>query len=177
MTEVVLGADVYDASLWRDFFVMVGGGAASLAGLVFVAMSLHLADIVSDPTHRHRARTLLVALTTIFIRCGLVLMGGESVRAVGIEVFVVVVGAELVVLRSLSRLVRLPRADQHEVLPRTLGYAACLLVEQAGAVTLFFHQAWGLYAVGAGMMASFLFIVSGAWLLLVGVEAQSHPTP
>jgi hypothetical protein len=31
---------VYNASQWRDFFVMVGGGAAALTGLVFVAMTL-----------------------------------------------------------------------------------------------------------------------------------------
>jgi hypothetical protein len=169
---------MFDAPLWRDYFVMVGGGAASLTGLVFVAMSLHLSDIVSVPTHRHRARTLLTALTAVFIRCGLVLMGGQSARAVGVELFVVLVGAEVVVLRSLNQALRDSGAAQHGVLSRTLGYAACLIVEQTGAAILFFGHAWGLYAVGAGMMASFLFIVSGAWLLLVGVESQArHPTP
>jgi hypothetical protein len=29
--------------------------------------------------------------------------------------------------------------------------------------------AWGLYVVGLGMMSSFIFMVTGAWLLLVGV--------
>ena len=50
----------------------------------------------------------------------------------------------------------------------------CLLVEQAGAAILFFEHTWGLYAVGVGIMASFLFIVSGAWLLLVGVDAEAQ---
>jgi modulator of FtsH protease len=153
---------------------MVGGGAASLTGLVFVAMSLHLSDIVSDPTHRHRARTLLTALTTVFIRCALVLMGGQTARAVGVEIFVVVLGAEVVVLRSLKGALRSSGAAQHAVLSRTLGYAACLLIEQTGAAILFFEHTWGLYAIGVGMMASFLFIVSGAWLLLVGVESQAR---
>jgi hypothetical protein len=71
---------MFDAPLWRDHFVMVGGGAAALTGLVFVAMSLHLSDIVSNPAHRHRARTILTALTVVFIRCGLVLMGGQTAR-------------------------------------------------------------------------------------------------
>jgi hypothetical protein len=34
---------VYQPEQWHDLFVMVGGGAATLAGLVFVAMSLNLA--------------------------------------------------------------------------------------------------------------------------------------
>ena len=61
---------MYDPSIWRDYFVMVGGGAAALTGLVFVAMTLHLDDIVNHPVHRHRARTILTGLTAVFLRCG-----------------------------------------------------------------------------------------------------------
>jgi hypothetical protein len=166
---------MFNAPLWRDYFVMVGGGAAALTGLVFVAMSLHLSDIAGNQMHRHRARTLLTALTTVFIRCALVLMGGQSARAVGVEIFLVVTGAEVVVLRSLKEALRgSSGAEQHGVLSRTLGYAVCLVVEQSGAAILFFGHTWGLYAAGTGMMASFLFIVSGAWLLLVGVESQAR---
>jgi hypothetical protein len=168
---------MFNAPLWRDYFVMVGGGAAALTGLVFVAMSLHLSEIAADPSHRHRARTILTALTDVFVRCGLVLMGGQSARAVGVELFVVIAGVEFVVLRSLYGAVRGSGAEQHAVRSRTLGYAACLLIEQAGAVILFFGHTWGLYAIGVGMMASFVFIVSGAWLLLVGVDSEArHPT-
>jgi hypothetical protein len=163
-----------DVPLWHDFFVMVGGGAASLTGLVFVAMSLHLSDIASDPAHRHRARTILTALTTVFIRCGLVLMGAQTARAVGVEIFVAILGAEIVVLRSLNEAVRPSGGAQHDVLSRTLSYAACLIIEQTGAAILFFRHIWGLYAVGAGMTASFLFIVSGAWLLIVGVDSEAR---
>jgi hypothetical protein len=33
---------VYRPEFWHDFFVMVGGRAAVLSGLVFVAMTLNL---------------------------------------------------------------------------------------------------------------------------------------
>ena len=168
---------MFDAPLWRDYFVMVGGGGAALTGLVFVAMSQHLSDIASNPTHRHRARTILTALTAVFVRCGLVLMGGQTARAVGVEIFVVLVGVEVVVFRSLNEALHGSGAAQRGVLFRTLGYAACLIIEQTGAAILFFGHAWGLYAVGVGMMASFLFIVSGAWLLLVGVESPPGARP
>src|SRR5437899_9870167 len=58
------------------------------------------------------------------------------------------------------------------VLLRALGSFACLVLEQAGAVVLFFGSAWGLYAVGLGMMSSFIFMVTGAWLLLVGIGSK-----
>lgn len=44
----------------HDFFIMVGGGAAALTGLVFVALSLNLEIIVKDLTHRNRAIGTLV---------------------------------------------------------------------------------------------------------------------
>jgi hypothetical protein len=159
-----------DVAAWDNYFLMVGGGAAALTGLVFVAMSLHVAEIASNPNHRHRARTILTGLTAVFIRCALVLMGGQTTRAVAVEIFVVLVGVEVILLRSLASAIRNSGA-QPLVLFRTLGSLVCLLIEQAGAVILFFGGLWGLYAVGVGMMASFVFMVSGAWLLLVGVEA------
>jgi hypothetical protein len=51
----LLAADIYKPDQWRDFFLMVGGGAAALTGLVLVAMSLNLDVIAQDATHRYRA--------------------------------------------------------------------------------------------------------------------------
>jgi hypothetical protein len=158
---------------WHDYFFMVGGGAAALTGLVFVAMTLHLKEIATHPVHRHRARTILAGFTAVFIRCGLVLMGGQNRQAVAVELLVVVAGVEVILLRSFKDAA--PAADTG-VLFRTLGSFGCLLAEQAGAMVLFAGGSWGLYAVGAGMMSSFVFMVSGAWLLLVGV-GSSEETP
>src|SRR6266498_5943032 len=47
--------DIYRPDQWHDFFITVGGGAAALTGLVFVAMSLNVAVIAQDATHRYRA--------------------------------------------------------------------------------------------------------------------------
>ena len=156
-------------SSWHDYFLMVGGGAAALTGLVFVAMTLHLEEITTNPVHRHRARTILTGLTAVFIRCALVLMGGQNAQAIAIELVGVLVVVEAILYRS----IRLAAHDADRwVFRRTIGSFACLLLEQAGAVVLFFGDTRGLYVVGLGMMSSFIFMVSGAWLLLVGVGAQ-----
>lgn len=159
---------VYDPSIWRDYFVMVGGGSAALTGLVFVAMTLHLDDIVGHPVHRHRARTILTGLTAVFLRCGLVLMGGQSRQAIAVELIGVLLVVEVILYRSLRE--ALSSADTGVIL-RSVGSFACLLTEQAGAVLFFFGAVWGLYVVGLGMLSSFVFMVTGAWLLLVGVGA------
>ena len=156
-------------SAWHDYFIVVGGGAAALTGLVFVAMTLHLDDIVNDPVHRHRARTILTGLTAVFIRCALALMGGQNGQAIGIELIGVLLVVEAVLYRSIRQ--AMASADQ-SVLLRTIGSFACLVLEQIGALILISGNVRGLYLVGVGMMSSFIFMVTGAWLLLVGVGRE-----
>ncbi len=160
---------MYQPALWHDYFAVVGTGAAALTGLVFVAMTLHLDDITRDPVHRHRARTILTGLTAVFIRCALVLMGGQNGQAIAIEIIGVLMIVEVILYNSIRQAIR---SADNGVLWRTIGSFACLILEQIGAVVLFAGNAAGLYVVGLGMMSSFIFMVTGAWLLLVGVGAQ-----
>jgi hypothetical protein len=160
---------MYQPALWHDYFAVVGTGAAALTGLVFVAMTLHLDDITRDPVHRHRARTILTGLTAVFIRCALVLMGGQNGRAIAIEIIGVLVIVEVILYNSIRQAIR---SADNGVLWRTIGSFGCLVLEQIGAVILFAGNAAGLYVVGLGMMSSFIFMVTGAWLLLVGVGVQ-----
>src|SRR3984885_6027308 len=83
------GADIYRPEQWSDFFILVGTGAVTLTGLVFVAMSLNLKAIASDATHSYRAINTLTGLALVFMRCALVLMGGQNHHAIGAELFVV----------------------------------------------------------------------------------------
>src|SRR6202451_3116472 len=82
-------ADIYRPGQWTDFFLLVGTGAVTLTGLVFVAMSLNLKAIAIDATHRHRAINTLTGLALVFMRCALVLMGAQNHRSIGAELFVV----------------------------------------------------------------------------------------
>src|SRR5260370_41281128 len=161
---------MYDAAAWHDYFMTVGGGAAALTGLVFVAMSLHLAQIALTPAHRHRARTVLTGLTAVFIRCALVLMAKQTGQAVALELIVVLIVVEFVLFRSISQALAAADPSDRALLWRTIGSFACLVTEQAGALALFFGNVRGLYVVCIGMMASFSLLGTGAWLLVIGVR-------
>jgi modulator of FtsH protease len=87
---------MYQPTEWHDYSITVGGGSAALTGLVFVALTLHLEEISGDPVHRHRARTILTGLTAVFIRCALVLMGGQNGQAVAVELIGVLVVVEAI---------------------------------------------------------------------------------
>jgi hypothetical protein len=88
---------------------------------------------------------------------------------VALELIGVLTVVEVILYRSIREAMR--SADRG-VLWRTIGSFACLLLEESGAIILFFGNGWGLYFVGLGMVSSFIFMVTGAWLLLVGVGAQ-----
>src|SRR5437763_16665579 len=44
---------------WHDFYLTAGAAAATLAGLLFVGLSLHLQTVVSHPEVRSLARVTL----------------------------------------------------------------------------------------------------------------------
>src|SRR5580698_4188099 len=87
--EAMIAADVFRPGQWDNFFLLVGTGAVTLTGLVFVAMSLNFKSIALDATHRFRAINTLTGLALVFMRCALVLMGAQTDRSVGAELFVV----------------------------------------------------------------------------------------
>jgi hypothetical protein len=151
---------------------MVGGGAAALTGLTVVAMSLHLQAISQDEAHRHRARSGVAGMTAVFMRCGLVLMGGQSGRAVAVEIFLVCAFVTAAGLRSFWQVSRRASGVPSGSLLRTVGSIACYGVEMLGAVVLFLGSAAGLYMIAVAMIAIFFFTISGAWLLLVGVSEE-----
>ena len=81
----MLAAEVYRPDQWHDFFITVGGAAAVLTGLVFVALSLNVEVVLRDATHRYRAIGTLNNFAGIFVLCALALMGGQNHVAIGTE--------------------------------------------------------------------------------------------
>ncbi|HTW20157.1 MAG TPA: hypothetical protein VME70_08110, partial [Mycobacteriales bacterium] len=80
---------VYDPGQWHDFFVLVGTGSATLAGLVFVAMTISLRDLIGDATHKYRAINMLVGFTSAFVICALAMAGHQTHHTLGAEWFFV----------------------------------------------------------------------------------------
>jgi hypothetical protein len=164
----------YQPEQWQAFFLAVGGGAAALTGLLVVAMSLHLPIISRDPALRHRARSILAGLAGVFMRCSLALMGGQDGRAVAIELFVVCLIVETISLFSYAPVSRLASPPRSSLL-RTLGVSGCYAVEMLGALLLFLGAGWGLQLAAIGMVANFYFVISGSWLLLIGIHQDETP--
>ena len=85
---------------WSNFFVMVGGGAAALTGLIFVAMSINHEIIMQNTTHKNRAINMLTGFTAIFMASSLALIGDQRLEVLGFEWLVLWLIATIVFIRG-----------------------------------------------------------------------------
>ena len=173
--DVVIAADIYRAGQWTDFFVLVGTGAVTLTGLVFVAMSLNLNVIAVDATHRNRAINTLTGLALVFLRCALVLMGGQHHQSIGAELLAVsgislaVFGVGYVRAIRASNGLRLSRA--------VVGGSLVHLAEMTGAAVFISGYLPGLYVAAVAIVANTCYMITAVWLLVIGAFAQQTQPP
>jgi hypothetical protein len=162
---------------WHDFFVMVGDGAAALTGLVFVALSLNLAVIAQDATHRYRAIVTPAGFTAAFILCALVLMGNQNHLTVGVEWLVISTIAAAMYVYGYIQALKLGRSSAGLHLNRLVGATAYYIAEILGAILLILGYIAGLYVAAIALTILLAVLISGAWLLIVGVyrdEGNQH---
>jgi len=167
----VIAADIFRPGEWTNFFLLVGTGAITLTGLVFVAMSLNLKVIAGDATHRNRAINTLTGLALVFMRCALVLMGGQNHRAIGAELFVVAGISAAIFVKGYARAIR---ASDGLRVSRIVGGSLVHLAEMIGAALFFFGYLAGLYIAAIAIVTNTCYMVTAAWLLVVGAVAVAE---
>jgi hypothetical protein len=168
--STVIAADLYRPEQWSNFFLLVGTGAITLTGLVFVAMSLNLRAIVGDATHRNRAINTLTGLSLIFMRCALVLMGGQNHRAIGAELFIVCGVSAVVFVKGYVRALRTSDGLRFS---RIVGGSLVHVAEMIGAAFFFFGFLAGLYIAAIAIVANACYMITAAWLLVVSAVDQT----
>jgi len=154
---------------WTDFFVLVGTGAITLTGLVFVAMSLNLNVIAIDATHRYRAINTLTGLALVFMRCALVLMGAQNHRSIGGELFVVCGISAAIFIKGYTNAIKMSRGLRRS---RIVGGSLLHMAEMIGAALFFFGYVPGLYIAAVAILANTCYMITAAWLLVIGVFEQ-----
>lgn len=133
---------------WDAFATVVGAAAASLTGLLFVAVSIRIAVIAESQELRNRAEQTLALFVTVLFVSILLPIPGQSRR---------VLGAELVALAVITGVGHLALDRSARVDPDT---------RDAGAHAI----ATLLDAIAPNAVTSALLLVSGG-LLIFGVDA------
>jgi hypothetical protein len=162
-------ATVFRPGQWSDFFLLVGTGAVTLTGLVFVAMSLNLKEIAVDATHRNRAINTLTGLALVFMRCALVLMGAQNYRAIGAELFVVAAFSLAMFVRGYVKALRMGNSLRRS---RIVGGSLVHVTEMFGALLFYLGHIPGLYVAAIAIVANTCYMITAAWLLVMGAFEQ-----
>jgi hypothetical protein len=161
-------ATAYSAGDWTDLFVASAGASAALTGLLFVAVSVNIQDILKSKALPGRAlQTLLLLLSAVIVSL-VGLVPGQSATALGVELllFSLLFGGWVLVLagRSLeeTREYVHPLFQFALVLPGTLP-------QLIGAISLIARTGGGLYWTIAGIVGALLGASVNAWVLLVEI--------
>lgn len=146
---------------WHEFFLMTGTAAVTLAGLLFVAISIHV-DTLIHPTRVHLlglARSILLSYVLVLTFSIMMLVPAQGMRPVAMELFVL--GLAFFILTS--RQLRIGAGVDHpefphslfrrRLMPTLIGY---LLISLTGLSMLWLHT------------AELFFLIISALCLLLG---------
>jgi hypothetical protein len=164
----MVASEIYNPDQWTNFFVLVGTGSATLAGLVFVALTINLRAVAMDATHRYRAINMLSGFTSVFLISALALMGHQTSRTLGVEWLIVSVVAAAINTNGYVQAFRMKSSLYALSLARMVGGSVCYAAQIVGAIVLFTGSTVGLYIAAVGVIVNFGFFISGSWLLVVG---------
>jgi len=129
------------ADSWHEFFLMTGTAAVTLAGLIFVALSLHIDRLVLD-SHRHLlalARATLMSFVMVLAISLMMLTPVVSRQLTGLTLMVAAVVGIVVTVRIVGGAARqegggFTRAEMRRRV--TLTFAGYLILVAAGASVL-----------------------------------------
>lgn len=154
---------------WSDLFVASAGASAALAGLVFVAISINVEDIVKNKGLPEMGVVTIMLLLGVLIVSLFGLIPEQSNQDLGIELLVMSIiwtaGIGRFAFRSLPDESNLERTVSRLGLPAfgTLPYLAGAIILVSGSDT-------GMYFVFAGMIGAVIAAVMDAWILLVEIR-------
>lgn len=164
-------AIAYDAARWVSFFSAETSASAGLTGLLFVAVSINLRQIVANPALGARSLKALVSLAAILLLSSLGLVPGQSNRALGIEIafvgLILWIAGAVLQHKSVYKNPYIRRGAR--TFHMVLAHASALPMILA-AHSLLTNRGLGLYWLVVGTLICFLSALLDAWVLLIEIQ-------
>ena len=170
MTAAAAVTTAYATGAWTGFGDAVATAAAALAGLLFIAISINLKQILAFAWLPSRAGQTLILFATPLVVAVLLVVPGQARVGLALELVAtgLVIGTAQVYLD-----VKSPRGDEETVWRRMLGrifpeVLSCGCIVIAGA-TLLGQAGGGLYWLVPSVVTALLFGLLNVWVLLVEI--------
>jgi hypothetical protein len=162
--------NAYQPEAWKEFYVMLGGSVAALTGLLFVATSLHIAEIGKTPHFKTRAFGNTFELVGQLIISALVLTP-QPVIWLGIEL--VLFNTFLFLIIQVRYHIAWARAHAPIELLRSIPGAIGAVVGILGGASLIVRFGGGLYLCGLGSLILIWVVVWNAFTMMIA----TYPNP
>lgn len=156
----------YHPESLHDAFVVLGTSAAALVGLLFVAVSLHLSEVIKSEALHRRAYNNTCYLLIILVQ-SLVMLVPQPMPLVGGEVIAVNLAGSAILWRFVSK------RDQYRSAGGQLYiaaiFASCFLLGIAAGLAFLLARDWAAFLVAVSVTVLLVRVVLSAWTILVGI--------
>ncbi|MDO9355187.1 MAG: hypothetical protein Q7T55_15930 [Solirubrobacteraceae bacterium] len=163
--------DSLDLDGWHDFAAATAGVAGALAGLIIVAVSVNVKQIIEGSALPARAGATIASIAVILVSAMAMLIPTQPALWLGLEIVGFTVVALLFQADAAVRILR--SHDSGLTLGRKIG-TIVLGVGQfsgllIGGALIMSGDASGVFHVAAGFIAIFIVAIVNAWVLMVEI--------
>jgi len=163
---------------WGELYVMLGSASAALIGLLFVAASLHLHQLVSDTVYRLRAQYTALLLVGTLVQAAIVL-APQPRNFLGAELLLANLWGIAVPIYLLFKAVSIKKADRRGGFShyRALFFIIGYLFGIVGSVTPIQGATWGMYLVTVSYVHIVIATIWNAWMIMLGIGLSEKKSP
>jgi modulator of FtsH protease len=167
-------ATAYSPGEWGNFAIGLTTASGALTGLVFVAVSIRVREVLDDPFHRRRTESTFVILLATLTASLLLLIPSQGRVALGLEMLLIGV---VLVYRAVHTWAVVRASLRREAnLSYAIGTFAHVLL-CLGAISLLAEAGGGLYIVAAALVLELIRALSDIWVLFSGITGDRVEAP
>jgi hypothetical protein len=161
----------YNPAAWTTFFSAEVGASATLAGLIFVAVSINLARIVAERVLVARAAKALFTFAGVLIAATLSLIPAQPASWLGAELIAAGVPLWIAISRSQWKTShKNPYVTLRQKIALGLLAQSSAVPFVAGGVSLVLGRGGGLFWLAAGTSLAIVAGLIDAWVLLIEIH-------
>jgi hypothetical protein len=154
---------------WADFGVAAAGATAALTGLVVVAISVNIKEILALPAVVPRAGATIAGLVVGVLASLAFLIPRQTLLAFGVEALVVTAIAVIIEANSLRAHLRDPERPIGEKLQTTLLSVLQFAPLLVGGVLMAGGNPIGVLLIAVGIATTVIASMVNTWILLIEI--------
>jgi hypothetical protein len=159
----------YQPEAWHDLYITLGGSSAALIGLLFVAASLHIREIVNNPMFKIRVQYSTLILIGTLIQAAAILTP-QPARILGVELLVLNLwGVWFPVSLTYTAMMKPAAKRGGYSIYRGAFFISGFVLGVAGSIAMIAGAGWGLYLVTVCYVSSLIATVWNAWVMMLGI--------